>query len=167
MCVTNFNELDQQIYAGFAFTRGIVGIAGTTVWKDESFGFFARRHPPYALGPVLEGAPSQEDFLGSFNLWCDGLNATLVLTEIADTGLIGTLRENRDITLPVTAAIDPRGPHIAKITVHGTRWDTAPTMFLYMFVRQRTALAGWLEWGTTQLGCYLTRFRSARAIASP
>jgi hypothetical protein len=154
-----FNEVQRQTYRGFAFTRGAVGIAGVSDWKGAPFGFFARRHPPYSVGPAIPGTIAPTDFVGSFNLYCDGEHGTLELSEQDGAEVRGTLREQGGATLPVTASIDAAVPYHAVIAVHDVGSALPPLLSVWMFVRPRTALAGWLDWGDTRLGCYLTRFK--------
>jgi hypothetical protein len=156
LVVSNFNELTEQTYRGYAFTRGPAGLAGVTDWKGETFGFFARRHPTWTLGPQQPGPVTMADFRGSFHLWCDGTWALLELDEPDGNALHGRLHEPTGEALPVTATIDTSVPYHATIAVEGVP-TVAPTLHVWMFVRPRTALAGWLDWGGTRVGCYLTR----------
>ena len=96
------------------------------------------------------------DFRGSFHLWCDGTWALLELDEPDGNALHGRLHEPTGEALPVTATIDTSVPYHATIAVEGVP-TVAPTLHVWMFVRPRTALAGWLDWGGTRVGCYLTR----------
>jgi hypothetical protein len=161
--VAHFNELDEQVYVGYAFTRGVQGIAGASQWKSEPFGFFARRHPPVTQGPQLPVQITPQDFTGSFNLYCDGLRATMLLTDADGATVRGMLVDDAGTTRPVTATIDPDVRHQAIITID----DVAemPCLSVWMFSRQRTALAGWLDWGGKRFGCYLTRFEWRREEA--
>src|SRR5207244_6395227 len=97
------------------------------------------------------------DFVGSFNLWCDGEHATLNLVDVEGTSVRGTLREANGHTSPVTASIDPNLPYQAAITVENLESTMPARLSMWMFVRPRTALAGWLDWGATRLGCYMIR----------
>jgi len=158
LVVSGFNELDHQIYTGYAFTRGPAGIAGVTDWKGRSFGFFARHQPPWSIGPPIPGTVTAADFLGSFNLYCDGEHGTLELSDRDGATIRGRLRERGGAVLSVSATIDADVPHHATITVDDA--STAPPMLsVWMFVRPRTALAGWMDRGSVRLGCYLTRFK--------
>jgi hypothetical protein len=153
-----FNELDHQTYSGYAFTRGPAGIAGVTDWKGQTFGFFALRQPPWDIGPTLPGTVTPTDFIGSYDLYCDGEHATLELSELDGATARGHVRERDGAVLPVEAEIDAGIPHHAVITV-GDRSAAPPQFRVWMFVRPRTALAGWLDWDHARLGCYLLRFR--------
>jgi hypothetical protein len=157
LVVAGFNELDRSVYVGHAFTRGAVGIAGASDWKGSPFGFFARRQTATCPGPEQQTALTRAVFLGRWDLWCDGRHAALDLSELqGDDGLAGVLLDGGD-ALPVTAVVGPLVPHQAQLTVHGTGRPTAPVLTVWLSTRPRTALAGWLDWGPTRLGCYLTR----------
>ncbi|MGP4050242.1 hypothetical protein [Streptomyces sp. 2A115] len=153
--VADFNELDEQLFTGYAFGRGGIGLAGKSDWKGQPFGFFARRHPPYTLGPLLPGPVRPADFAGRFNLYCDGAHGTLTLTKVPGGTIRGVLREDGGAELPVTVRVDQQTPYQALITIHGP--EPEPTLSVWMFSRQRCALTGWLDWDGVRLGCYLTR----------
>ena len=155
--VDRFNELDVSSYVGYAFTRGPAAIAGTGDWKGITFGFYARRQPPCTPGPDVPGALSPAGYLGTYTLWCDGLHGRVRLTRVDGNTVHGLLREPTGATFPLVAEIDPAVPHHAVITVHDVPDDRPATMSVFMFVRPRTALSGWLDWAGTRLGCYLTR----------
>jgi hypothetical protein len=99
-----------------------------------------------------------DDFVGSFNLYCDGEHGTLELSDRDGATIRGSLQEPGGAVLPVSAVIDDAAPHHAVIAIDGTSM-TPPRLSVWMFVRQRTALAGWMDWGSIRRGCYLTRFR--------
>src|SRR5260221_1362680 len=93
--VRDFNELREQRYEGYAFTRRRAAIAGVTDWKGQPFSFFACRQPPFTLGPLLPGDVSPNDLLGAYGLYCDGLHATLTLSTSSGGLLECSLRETR------------------------------------------------------------------------
>lgn len=165
--IYNFNELPHQTFTGHLFTRAHNGIAGWTVWKGELFGFLGRKAPPLSLGAQLarEDQLAPGNFSGSYSLYCDGEHATLVLAMAGPLSLEGTLHETNGGTIfPVTAQVDPLIRNRITITVHLTTETTVsysppPTLTAYLFTRQRTAMAGWLQWGDTSLGCYMVRFK--------
>ena len=156
--VSEFNELERQTYETYAFTRGVPGLAGVTEWKGERFGVYARRHPPYSVGRPRPGPVTPADFRGSFNLYCDGEHATVDLEGLDGSTVYGLLREPSGVELPVTVSIDGTAKHHAVIRIDGVSPDDPPALSVWMFSRQRTALAGWLDWGGSRLGCYLTKF---------
>ncbi|MFJ9821013.1 hypothetical protein ACIRU3_38295 [Streptomyces sp. NPDC101151] len=175
LTVQDFNEVSHQVYRGYAFTRGVVGITGFTEWKGEPYGFFGRRHPPHTIGSPVPGTVVPSDFLGHYHLYCDGLHATVHLSSVeqgAVAVLTGSLCETTapnaltsggggGLELPVRATVDAHVPYRIALVVEGVVVpDTTPppTMDLLMFSRPRTALAGSMRWGGTELGCYLTKY---------
>jgi hypothetical protein len=163
LVVHDFNEMPAQMYEGYVFTRRRVAIAGVTYWKGQPFSFFACRQPPYTLGPLLPGDVSPHDLLGTYGLYCDGEHATLTLSTSSDGQFAGSLRESDSgREYPVRAEIDQRVPHQVSIVVDGVPGaDRPPVLTVLMFVQRRTAMAGWLDWGATRLGCYLIRYLDA------
>jgi hypothetical protein len=161
--VHDFNELPEQRYEGYIFTRRRVAVAGVSDWKGQTFSFFACRQPPYTLGPLLPGDVSPQDLLGTYGLYCDGVHATLNISTSPSGLLGGSLRESDSgREFPVRADVDPLVPHRAFVTIEGVPGEgPAPVLTVLMFVQRRTALAGWLDWGTTRLGCYLIRYLGA------
>lgn len=157
LVVHGFNELDRSVYTGYAFTRGVVGIAGAGDWKGSPFGFCARRQTATSPGPEQQGALTSASFLGRWDVWCDGQHAALDLSDLTgDDGLTGVLVDG-GAAFPVSAVVGPAVPHQAQLTVHGTGEPLDPVMTVWLSTRPRTALAGWTDWGPTRLGCCLTR----------
>ena len=159
LAVRDFNELPEQVYEGYVFRRGRVAIAGVTSWKGQSFSFFAVRQPPYSLGPLRPERVAAADFLGVYGLYCDGEHATLTLSTASEATLSGSLREDgADRDHPVDAVIDRSLPYRMELTVRGLAGNEPPVLTLLMFPQRRTAMAGWLDWAGTRLGCYLVRY---------
>jgi hypothetical protein len=166
LLVHNFNELQTQTYVGYVFTRGPAAITGMTNWKGTPFGFLARPCPPFSIGPERPGPVRPDDYAGTFRLRCDGLSATLRLRtgpeDAADPAalsqLSGELIEDvANYRFPVVATIDPAVPHSATISIHDIPGSDPATLSVWMFVRPRIVVAGWLEWGGMRVGCYLFR----------
>jgi hypothetical protein len=163
LTIHDFNELPGQSFTGYLFTRAYNGIAGSTEWKGEQFGFLARRWWPASLGVSHAGRVRSEDFAGKFSVYCDGEHATLELRVAGTRALSGTLREGaRGRAFPVAAAVDERVAHKVTMTVHGLHdlvpEADPPVITAFLFSRPRSVMAGWLDWGGEQVGCYLERF---------
>jgi hypothetical protein len=167
LAVRDFNELPEQRYEGYVFRRGPVAIAGRTEWKGQPFSFFARRQPPYTLGPLQPEGICPLDFLGVYGLYCDGEHATMILSSAEDSALRGCLREDGSgREYPVHAVIDPVLPYCLKLTVGNLPLEEPPTLTLLMFRQRRTAMAGWLDWAGLRLGCYLIRHAGVRQLGA-
>jgi hypothetical protein len=165
LTVHNFNELPEQVFDGYVFRRGRVALAGASWWKGRPFSFFACRQPPYSLGPLRPETVVSGDFVGEFGLYCDGVHATLTLSEVSGATVRGRLREDgTDRDLPVTAAVDPDVPYRLRMTVGDLPGGDEPVLTLLMFPQRRAALAGWLDWDGLRLGCYAIRYRGLEGV---
>ena len=79
---------DDQRFAGYLFTHGGEGIAGSTLWNGTPFGFYAVKQsaggaPALASFPVSDPI-AKADFTGAWVVEADGWPATLVLEELDD-----------------------------------------------------------------------------------
>jgi hypothetical protein len=153
--VRSFNELTLARYTGHAFTRGPAGIAGRGVWKGIPFGFLARPQPPVRLGPDRPGGVTLADFVGAYDLLCDGLHATLLLQLSDASELTGVLVEDDGTRHHVVPAPDPDVAHhlLCSVELPGGPAE----LDLLMFVRSRTVLAGHVDWRGHRYGCSATR----------
>lgn len=166
VAVSDFNELAEQTYLGHCSAGPPAMIAGVTHWREQPFGFFARRGIPLALGEPTDRPASAAEFAGHFTLHCPGLRADVELTARGSAELGGTIRVagpagSRGLgpdLAELTGVLDGAVPHLARLRVDG---ELPVTLTLHLFSHSFTAMAGWAEQGSSTIGCYLTRCRWA------
>jgi hypothetical protein len=160
LTVHGFNELDVSRYTGYVSGRGPVVIAGSGDWKGTPFGFYARHEPPRSAGPDIPGALRPAAYLGGYTVHCEDRLADLLLTSVDGSTLRGRLIQRGVGEFAVTGVVDAVVAHLVTFTVH----DTPVVITALMFVRARSAMAGWLDRDGQRFGCHLTRFASHESI---
>ncbi|MFI0479570.1 hypothetical protein [Actinomadura sp. 9N215] len=144
LTIQEFNWLDEQRFTGHLFTRGARGIAGTTLWKDEPFGFLA------SVAPVLEpdvyrtGAAEPGDFAAEYDVVLDGLPGVAELAHAGGRELTGrlscagvevALRGEVGADVPYAVSLRPSGdPRVASVRFSG-----------HLFSRPKSTIAGTVE----------------------
>lgn len=160
LVVRDFNELPEQVFHGWFFTRTRNGFAGVTDWKGKPYGFFARRSRPLAICPPAERGPSLADVVGSHTLYCDGVRATVHLDPAGSSAVTGELSESgSDRTFGVTGEFQVGDASRLTLAIDGVPGTDEPVTFDgYVFSRPRNVVAGELHWDGATFGCYLARF---------
>ena len=153
LIVDDFNELPSQRYDGLVWTSPHIGIAGTTDWQGQLFGFFAAPRPPLPIGADALSPPTIGDVRGSFVLHSEAGSCVLHITETDDATGRGLVREPSGVTAGLTISADQDDPRRFMVVVDGS----TATMTMWMFSRRHDALAGWISREGRRTGCYLVR----------
>jgi hypothetical protein len=157
--IEDFNELPRQLFSGYFFTGSRNAIAGSTEWKGTPFGFFARKTRPVSLGPIGSDRVEMSHFAGRYIVMCNGARADLSLDLRGRDGFTGILHAGRE-ELGVAGRVDEKTSHKVVLTLghrHGAA-ESLPTFTGFLFTRQKSAMAGWVEWRNVRLGCYMLRY---------
>jgi hypothetical protein len=154
--IRDFNELEEQVFTGYLFTRTKNAIAGQTEWKGVPFGFYGRRSRPRQVSPFGFGPLQPVDFAGTYSVYCDGEPATVHLIFEQGSVLSGTWRWTFDGTaFPVAATVGDGVAHRIDLSIPGAG---SPLFTGYLFTRPKNVVAGSIDHAETRLGCYMLRF---------
>jgi hypothetical protein len=168
LTIHDFNWQDEQLFIGYLFASTKNTITGCTMWREQPYGFVARKSRFLTLASFRSGGVQPYDFAGAYSLYHDGYQATLVLAPGQARMLRGTYsRRSPAIELPVTAEIREDVPHEIEIRIPGEvvgsaavgEPDASALLTGWLFTRPKSAIAGWLDHGETRSGFYMTRFR--------
>ena len=156
--IRDFNWLDEQQFVGYLFTRGRQEFAGTTLWKEEPFGFVARKASSLALGTYRTGGVEPSDFAGRYDIHHDGWSGTLDLEHQGGRGLTGRYHQEslgRDLT--VEGEVDPVVRHAVSLRFTGDMRLAAIRLTGYLFTRPKNAVAGVIEGPAGPTGFYMVK----------
>ena len=157
--IQDFNELPQQFFSGYFFTGSRNAIAGSTEWKGVPYGFFARKTRPVSLGPLGSDKVEVDDYAGKYYFLCNGTRASLWLSVAGKRSLTGSLRSGGE-EVTVSGRVDEDVSHKTVLTLGDVYKvdQSLPTFTGFLFTRQKSAMAGWVEWRKIRLGCYMLRY---------
>jgi len=157
LVIHDYNWLPEQRYAGRLMTRSRSAIAGSSLWQDTPFGFFATR-ASYPLGRYRPGVVRGEDFVGSWTAYLDGELATVVLSFDPDSGTLhGSCTVGSD-RFEVAGRPGGTVPHEVALTVRtGTDGEVAH-LSGYLMSRPKNAVSGVLTVAGTRLGFIMIRY---------
>jgi hypothetical protein len=153
--IHDFNGLDQQLFTGYLAAEGQALIAGYTQWRDERFGFYARRGVPRALSAFRVGEVTPADYAGRYILRCDGGPASVELTHDGERRLSGHWRYHDDQPYDVSGEVDPGDPLLVRLSLRTQAAEAVLTG--YLFSRPKNLVTGWIDTPRTRAGCCLVR----------
>jgi hypothetical protein len=153
--IHDFNGLAAQRFTGYLATESRALIAGFTQWRDERYGFYARRGVPRALPAFRAGEALPADFAGRYVLRCDGGPASVELTHDGERRLSGHWRHRDGSPYEITGEVDPAEPLLVRLTLRTQAAEAALTG--YLFSRLKNLVAGWIDTPRVRVGCYLVR----------
>lgn len=161
LTVQDFNELDTQIYDGLVSRSGPVTICGTTDWQGDTFGFFAVRRPPHAIGIDIIRPPTLADIVGTFRMWVEDASCVVSVDAVGDGTGHGNVRLPTGESTDVVVRPSADGGRRFELLIDGAATGSGATASVWMFDRRHDALAGWFDAAGRRSGCYLLRVDAA------
>jgi hypothetical protein len=155
--IHDFNGLAAQRFTGYLATRSRALIAGVTEWRDDRYGFYARRGVPRALPAFRPGDALPEDFAGCYTLRCDGGPASVELAYEGEGRLSGRWYCRDEDPCEVTGEVDPVEPLFVRLMLRDPHGEAL--LVGYLFSRPKNVVAGWIDLPQGRVGCYLVRIR--------
>jgi hypothetical protein len=159
LSIHRFNQMARQDYVGYVLGLRHEAFAGSTVWRDRPYGFFARRANFHHLSRY--GAPGdvveQKDFVGTYTVWHAAGIGTLEIWP-APGGLAGRYRGADG----AAADAEIGGGRYAYEAQIGFPLAGMPFAARgYLFTRPKNVVAGTAEWGGRTTGFYMIKVRGA------
>ncbi|MFI6908725.1 hypothetical protein ACIBKY_46205 [Nonomuraea sp. NPDC050394] len=153
--IHDFNGLAAQRFTGYLATESRGLIAGYTRWREERYGFYARRDLPRPLAAFRSGEVAPPDFAGLYTLRCDGGPAALELLHVGDRRLSGHWRPPGGEPHQIDGEIDQGDPLLVRLTLSTPAGPATLTGSL--FSRPKNVIAGWIDLPAARIPCYLLR----------
>jgi len=157
---TQILQTPDQEFVGYIFTHSLNCIAGLTIARDISFGFFARKISPMYLSDMGDGSEktSPAAFAGQYTLFHDGMQADVALRcqdneHLSGIYQWGVARSRRELEVQTNENM----PHEIKM-VSQTDDDRPVVLTGYLFTRPKNGIAGVVEFEDKRSGFYMTKF---------
>jgi hypothetical protein len=153
--IHDFNGLPAQHFTGYPGADARRLIAGATDWRDERYGFYARRGVPRPLPAFRTGDALPADFAGVFVLRCGAAAINVELAHEDERRLAGHWRYRDAEPMQVAGEVDHDDPLLVRLVFRTQGADAAFTG--YLFSRPKNVVAGWIDTPEARHGCYLVR----------
>jgi hypothetical protein len=162
--IHDFNWLDRQHFRGRLCLHGRNAFAGTTMWHDEPYGFFARRGARIVIGSLRDGTARGDDFAGSWNVSIDGVAGDMVLEYDAAEDVVRGVHTRRADGDRHTVVGRPGREVKYRIDMElgaddGTADAPVVTLRGYLMSRPKSGICGWATRDDEQFGFYMLRYR--------
>lgn len=162
--IHDFNWLDRQHFRGRLYSQGRDAFAGTTMWNDEPYGFFARRGDRIAIGSLREGTARGEDFAGSWSVFIDGTAGDMVLDYDAADGRVRGVHtrradRRRHAVIGRPGRVVPYESELELRYEDGSADQPVTTLHGYLMSRPKSGICGWATIDDECVGFHMLRYR--------
>ncbi|MEU0947238.1 hypothetical protein ABZ379_31635 [Streptomyces canus] len=158
LTIRDFNWLDEQVFIGYLFSRSREAMAGTTLWRDEPFGFLATKAPALTPEVFRSGGVQPDDFAGCYDLVHDGITGSVELEHTEGRLLSGRLDSTElGRELAVHGEVDAAVPHQVSLRLGGDLRLAAVRFTGYLFSRPKNTVAGVIESAAGTTGFYMVK----------